>query len=78
MQTAPVVQYPCPLQSLGQASPMYTWSIAQLCFSVSSPFWIQRNCVALKAEGIQEAVIAHGCVQPLVSGDRGYFQEKGF
>ena len=48
MQMAPVVQYPCPLQSLGQASPMYTWSIAQLCFSVSSPFWIQRNCVALK------------------------------
>lgn len=32
-----------------------------------------RNCVALKAEGIQEAFVAHGCVQPLVSGDRGYF-----
>jgi len=38
MQMAPVVQYPWPLQSLGHASPMYTWSIAQLCFSSSSPF----------------------------------------
>lgn len=48
MQMAPVVQYPRPLQSFGHASPMYTWSIAQLCFSSSSPFWIHLNWVALQ------------------------------
>lgn len=72
MQTAPGAQYPRPLHSLGHASPMYTWSIAQLCFSVSSPFWIQRNCVALKVpqrtKGIQEAVVSPGCVLSLGLG----------